>query len=300
MKSDQNEPRAHAASPCDVAIAYRIYPGRARSSLQTFGDKLSTAEVCLRSLRESLGSVKAHVWIILDRCPDVYEEMCRRYFQPEELEIVRPIQGGNAATFALQFKILMEQKHAEIVYFAEDDYLYRPGQFPSMIEFLTTSSDVDFVTPYDHPDAYRLPVSMSKATLRVASGLHWRTVSSTCLTFATRRVLLPRVKRLFDSYSQRNYDSSIWHALTKIGISHWIAHPLQVGASVASLKIAAKTVLYGWTQLLFGRSYTLWSPIPSIATHLQEGDLAPNVHWLNEDERRGADPLSTNLLNVKR
>ena len=266
-------------SQYDVAVAYRIYPGMPKQALRQFGEKSSSAETCLRSFCKSLGSLRARVWAILDGCPDHYETMVSKCFSSEDLEIVRCEKIGNSATFALQREILEQQSNSEYVYFAEDDYLYRPGQLERVIGFLAAHEDVDFVTPYDHPDAYNLPLSMSRASLRIWGGMHWQTVSSTCLTFATRRSTLRSTKTAFATYNLRNYDASIWHSLTKRGLCQWVAHPVSCARSPNGMKTMGKTFLYGWKQILFGRRYTLWSPIPSAATHLQEGGLAPNINW---------------------
>ena len=37
--------------------------------------------------------------------------------------------------------------------------------------------------------------------------------------------------------------------------------------------------MYNATQILFGRRYKLWQPIPSIATHMENISLAPIIDW---------------------
>jgi hypothetical protein len=44
--------------------------------------------------------------------------------------------------------------------------------------------------------------------------------------------------------------------------------------------ILAKAWYFSATQILFGRRYELWSPIPSIATHLQNDTIAPGIDWM--------------------
>jgi len=73
--------------------------------------------------------------------------------------------AGNRATFAKQIEILLEHDDAEVVYFAEDDYFYLPGQFQEMLEFLTAHDDVDFV---------------SRTTIRIATGLSCIGVRNGC------------------------------------------------------------------------------------------------------------------------
>ena len=267
----------------DVAVAYRVYPGLSRGTLPVFKDKRTLVEQCARSFHGSLGTMRARVWAILDNCPAEYEDLFRDIFGPSHLEIVRCPGVGNAATFDLQRKILGNQSASDIVYVAEDDYLYQKGQLAAALQFLRSNPDVDFVTPYDHPDEYSRSVSMSDASVRVSGGLHWRTVTSTCLTFATRRPTLRGSEAVFATYGRRNYDASIWHSLTKSGIRRWVTHPRAVTEDRLSRMIIAKTFLFGWKQIAFGKRYTLWAPIPSIATHCQQGGLAPNVEWFRKE-----------------
>jgi hypothetical protein len=44
-------------------------------------------------------------------------------------------------------------------------------------------------------------------------------------------------------------------------------------------KIVLKSWLYFWRQILFGKKWRLWVPIPAVATHLDANALSPNVDW---------------------
>src|ERR1700739_4266701 len=124
----------HGNCRYDVAVAYRIYPKVAKppQSLPFGDDKLRQAEICLRSFRNSLGSLRVKLWAILDGCPQEYRTLFQRYFAPEDLVLVEVNGIGNRATYAKQLEILLSQCDAEYVYFAEDDYLYLPDEFSRM------------------------------------------------------------------------------------------------------------------------------------------------------------------------
>ena len=142
----------------DLVIAYRIYPKVADAAigLPLAEDKLQLSEVCLKSLRDSLGSLRIKLWALLDGCPKEYEDLFRKYFDSNDL-VLLPLGGvGNQATFAKQIEILLQQQESELVYFAEDDYFYLPGQFRCMVDFLLQHRDVHFVSPYDHLDYYTM------------------------------------------------------------------------------------------------------------------------------------------------
>lgn len=266
----------------DLAVAYRIYPKVARPAigLPFTADKLQMSEICLRSFKESLGHLRVKLWALLDGCPDEYADIFRKYFDDKDL-VLRPLPGiGNQATFGKQIDILLEQEESELVYFAEDDYFYLPKQFPYMVDFLRDHEDVHFVTPYDHPDCYRLEIHRHPKWLRIYGGRHWRTAASTCLTFLTRRELLRQKKAVFSSYRWRNYDCSLWLSLTKKSLFNPMQFLRLARREKHFTKVIAKAWLYGWSQIIFGKRTKLWVPIPGIATHLDARGLSPTIDWI--------------------
>src|SRR5216684_4575901 len=120
----------------DIAIAYRICPKVAESALGLpfSDDKLRQSEICLKSFKESLKGLRAKLWVLLDGCPDEYEQLFRKYFGEEQLVLIPLQHAGNKGTFARQIEILLGQEDSDFVYFAEDDYFYLPGQFRCMID----------------------------------------------------------------------------------------------------------------------------------------------------------------------
>jgi hypothetical protein len=275
----------------DIAIAYRIYPRVANSAagLPYCGDKLQLSEICLRSFRESLGSLRVKLWVLLDGCPEEYEGLFRRYFGGEDLVLV-PLPGvGNQATFGKQIDILLEQNDSDLVYFAEDDYFYLQGQFPKLVNFLRTYPDVHFVTPYDHLHCYSLKIHQHPKWLRVHEGQHWRTAASTCLTFLTRKEMLRLKRGIFRSYCRRNFDCSLWLSLTKKSLFSPVQFLRFASQERHSARIIAKAWLYGWRQILFGRQMKLWAPVPGIATHLDNNALSPGVDWRALMEQDGSE-----------
>jgi hypothetical protein len=268
-------------STYDLAVAYRIYPVVAKPALGLpFSvNKLQLAELCLRSFRESLGNIRVKIWVLLDACPPEYEKLFEKYFEPEQLVYVRLPGIGNLATFDEQLNILLNQNDAELVYFAEDDYFYLPGRFRPLIDFLLAHDDVDFVTPYDHPDCYDLELHRRPKWLKVHADHHWRTASSTCLTFLTSREVLRQTQYVFRSYAANNLDASLWLSLTKEGIWNPLTLCRYAFTNRWLATIFLKTWLHGWRRILFQRRRQLWAPVPGIATHLDAMRLSPAVDW---------------------
>lgn len=272
----------------DLAIAYRIYPELAQAAQGFSKDKFQLSEICLRSLKESLGNLRVKLWALLDGCPKKYEDLFRKYFDEEDLVLV-PLPGvGNQATFARQIDILLQQQESKLVYFAEDDYFYLPGQFHCMLEFLLQHEEVYFVSPYDHLDYYRMALHQPPEKFMAYGSRQWRTAASTCMTFLTRRETLAKTEMVFRKYQRRSFDCSLWLSLTKERVfnpfffaSHLFRNPL-------FCKIVLKSWLYFWSQILFGKKWRLWVPAPAVATHLDANALSPNVDWrtLMEQDKR--------------
>lgn len=274
-------PRA-SGGPYDIAVAYRIYPrvSKPAQSLPYADDKLRQAEICLRSFRNSLGSLRVKIWAILDGCPEAYQELFNRYFAPEDLTIVEVGGIGNHATYAKQLDILLSQSDAEAVYLAEDDYLYLPGHFPLMFRFLYEGRGVDFVSPYDHPDCYHLDLHREPKWVTAFEGHHWRTAASTCLTFLTRKSTLAKYDRTLRTYSRGNGDCAMWLGLTKSRVFSPRTFLRSFLKGEFYWKIFAQAWVFCWWQIVFGSKAKLWVPLPGVATHLAAGLFSPSVDWL--------------------
>jgi hypothetical protein len=281
-------------STYDLAIAYRIYPKVAKpaAGLPFGDDKLKLAEICLRSFKESLGDLRVKIWTILDGCPQEYSALFQDYFQAHDLVLI-PLPGvGNQATFGKQIEILQQQEESDFVYFAEDDYVYLPDQFARLLRFLRDAKDVDFVTPYDHPDCYHLALHHEPKWVTVFEEHHWRTAASTCLTFLTKKSTLTKYQHVLRTYTHGNDDCAMWLSLTK----RRIFNPLMPARFALNgeyyWKIFAKAWYFGWRQILFGRPAKLWVPMPGLATHLCTGSLSPSIDWLSLMQ---AEPLTADV-----
>jgi hypothetical protein len=290
---------------CDVAIAYRIYPKVADSArgFPFSDDKLTLSEICLRSFKDSLGSLRIKMWVILDECPDGYAALFQKYFGEQEVVLVPLHDAGNQGTFAKQVEILAGQEDSDFVYFAEDDYLYLPGQFHLLVDFLLEQKDVHLVSPYDHLDCYTLDLHRQPKWLRVHGGRHWRTAGSTCLTFLTRRETLRKTQAVFRNYKRRSFDCSLWLSLTKRRVFNPLFFARHLMEETHFCKIVLKSWLYCWQQILFGKRWTLWVPIPGIATHLDCNALSPNVDWCalaRHVEARISGDLASVLVGPRR
>jgi hypothetical protein len=291
----------HIQAPSyDLTVAYRIYPGvsKAAIGLPLGDDKFKLSELCLKSFRESLGTLRVKIWAILDGCPDEYEGLFRKYVPSADLVIVRLDRVGNGASFGKQIDILLGQDDAGLVYFAEDDYFYLPGQVPEMLEFISANSDVHFVSPYDHLDCYLLDLHRTRKWIRVHASHHWMTAASTCLTFLTRKETLAKYESIFRSYQRGNNDCGLWLALTKERVFNPFVVARHIVRQLPGWRGLPKAWRYCWRQIAFGRKENVWVPIPGIATHLNRSLLSPTVDWcalMNREAETMVDDQPTAL-----
>ncbi len=278
----------------DVAVAYRIYPKVSSHSPPVFTeDKLKLAGLCLKSFKKSLGRLRVKLWVLLDNCPPIYETMFTQLWAAEDLVLMRYPGVGDGTTLREQTRILMEQTDAEVVYFAEDDYFYLPDQFHLAVDFLKQNPDADFVAPYQSLDFYTNDMENIPRKTRKFGGKDWNACVSTTHTFlAKRNTLMQGCDVFLTSYGRFSPDLPKWMALTKKRvfnpvkfISWFVPHRFWAGSILLAW-------YYCWRQILFGRRFTLWSPRPSIATHMVAGLEAPDIDWPKEFEKQMSDVLS--------
>jgi hypothetical protein len=263
----------------DLIIAYRIYPGISKVPPVFSDNKLKLAELCLKSFIDALGNINFKIIAILDNCPDIYVELFNKYIKSKDLEIIRTPLTGNAGTFGLQMNLLLNQDTSDVVFFAEDDYFYLPDTIKVMLDFINSNNKPDFLTPFDHLDYYTHPMHDKIYRTINHNEFEWREAATTCMTFMTRKDTLQATKNIFYTYAKKNYDNSLWLALTKTDIFSPAYHFKLFREYDQYPKFLAKLTYFSWMQLLTGKRYKLFAPKPSLATHMDNICLAPDIDW---------------------
>jgi hypothetical protein len=283
----------------DLAVAYRMYP-RLSGKPAFYHEKWDLARDGVFSFRQSLNGLRAKLWAILDGCPDSYEAFVRSIFPSSDLTVIREPGIGNQKTFAKQVELLRTQNEAELVYFAEDDYLYQPEAMTELVDFHRTNSHVHYSSPYDHPGYYdgpnRLP--LDRHTIRFHGRRHWRTAVCNTCTFLTSSDVLQQDWKTINTYSQHNSDMGMWMSLTR----RFILSPsfLLRGwrGDRLMLRIWSRCWRLGWKSNLLGPSRMLWSPMPALATHLEGTFLAPGCNWHGVHQHAQALREMVNLIEL--
>lgn len=100
--------------------------------------------------------------------------------------------------------------------------------------------DIDgFFTPYDHPEYYKQERHRHPKSIRILGDRHWQSVDSTTLTFGGKYEALVKEIDVMKSYGWA--DEPMWNNITK--------------------------------------RRNLWSPIPTLATHMETEFLSPVIKY---------------------
>lgn len=271
----------------DLAIAYRIYPKVSKVPAVHTVNKYELSRVCLESFYNAVKKVKAFVYIILDGCPPEYKELFEKTLIGIDYEFIDKDSVGNAQTFSLQMDLLLNQDKSEVIYFAEDDYFYLEDAFIELIKAVKDPR-IDFLTPYDHPDTYNTDFHNYKKEYLEIAGRKWGIMSSTTMTFMTTKKILKETKHIFDTYTIRNYDASLWLSLTKLNAFNIALIIKFMFTNKPFFKIYLKLVYFTLSQVLFGKKRVLVQAVPALATHMEDAFLSHNIDWYKEFEKHEA------------
>lgn len=270
----------------ELAVAHRVCPTLAKVAVR-YNDKLTMVKVTALSLARALSGIRTKLTVILDGCDSSYEKLFDEIFangavSNVDYERMSTPAIGNHATYAKQQEILeRDLPESEYLYFSEDDYIYNPMAFRAMMDCLR-QSDVDFVTPLDHPDRYvKLIPESRKVEIKVSEYCHWREVGTTCCTFMTKHTVFAESRKLLECYGNGGCDGTLWVGLTKDNIFCFCAilknllRYLFTGRNDWSRCIHVSAWKYHHLNLVFTRKYRLWGPMPTLAVHLARTSIPP-------------------------
>lgn len=263
----------------DLVVAYRICPVPAKNPALFAGDKYRLSKLCLESFARSLSGLRVKIYALLDNCPPEYSELFRSNFPAEDLEIINLDKCGNKGTFRKQIELLSKQEDSEVVYFAEDDYLYVKN-IANMVSFIR-SGQTDFATPYEHPACYGGEHAIKNET-EDFSGQKYVTVQHACLTFMATRKTLRKNKRYLLIFSNWfGSDFVVWGCITlgfrffqQLRFFFW-----RKNFNIENLKVYGSMIIFAGHRFLFNIKDRLMMPVGSFATHMEKNCLAPGIDW---------------------
>jgi len=177
---------------------------------------------------------------------------------PDDHLIVTYLGNARSFLYVAQFALDNFNDDNEIIYFAEDDYVYRKNADVVLMEGLECVG-ADYVTGYDHPDKYisygrggdnpELDDDGEKTVVFMSPLTHWKITNSTTMTFALKLRTLREDFGVMALYCQGD------------GV------PCDYEMFVA---------------LRREKNRRICSPIPGYSTHCEVGYLAPLIDWEGE------------------
>jgi hypothetical protein len=190
-------------------VLYRICPKMSIRSPYFGTSKLTQTLKCLATFEVAFENIPHKTTFILDSCPGEYWDNIRLLVRTEKT-MIEGEWKTDRGTFLKQVELACGLLDVELVYFAEDDYIYLPGAGEKLIAALGV---YDFITPYDHPDYYREPNTNLEQHLSVVNNQHWVNRISTCHTFGTWAKNIKANKAIFEKYAPNDYAE--WVDITK-------------------------------------------------------------------------------------
>jgi hypothetical protein len=256
---------------------YRSSPGENRKSRPDFYTKTG-------ALKSFLGAAAAgpdgeRVFVNDGSMPEDRAELMRQ----SGARVIELGGVGNARSYRACVALVDSSAwdDGDIVYFAEDDYLYLPEAFVALAAAFGRCTDAEYLTLYDHPEYYSRrhhARHARKDSTRFSVGdVEWRAVRSTCLTYGARVGAIRRDSWVHHLASRESPpgDHAIWSTVVGSGSEFAIPRILR-----HSPKPDLRSVLAG--NLKPRRRVEksrLFAARPGLATHLESEHLSPGRNW---------------------
>jgi len=202
-------------------------------------------EKCFKNLLNTIDNDLARLVVVFDG--DIENHFTNKY---DGFEVVNINAGSDWGSFTQTLDIIKNDNLSDdsIIYLLENDYLHIGGWCEVMVDLFNLYEDVGYISLYDHFDKYiktpgkyyREEYQTLTSHILTSSFCHWRTVPSTCGTFAM-------TKKLFDlDYDVHMNFAGDYHKFISLG------------------KERGRVVL---------------TPILGYSTHIMEGLLSPFRDW---------------------
>jgi hypothetical protein len=279
-------------------IVYRAHGGENNKDRPPHYDKM----LCLASLLRAAERVDATVDFLNDG------PMPRRFLDVmESAGSITELPGvGMRGSYraALEHATSGRWADEDIVWFSEDDYLYRPDSFEQLERATTAIPEADYFAlyglRYDEVEHYR---GWQELPPWSAAGQQWSRIYSTTSSFGARigalgddmgifrLCMLPHKKQLRDHDTCLVLQGAEPHrygdlARAAVGLSGDTVRERLRGAALAPFLLATNLRAHRRAE----RRRVFVAADPNLATHMEEGFLAPGMDWgaVAEDTRRWA------------
>jgi hypothetical protein len=173
---------------------------------------------------------------------------------------------GNSESLKFCYKLIEDKKweNSDLIYFAEDDYLYRKEALRFLANAMIDLEKADYFTLYDHPDRYTRTddADWGLSKILISRDCHWRTVESTPQTFGVRCSVLKK---------------DLW--IHKLGLIGKVPRGREMFRASRGL---------GKYFFKFPK-HTLVSPMPSLCTHMESLFMSRLIDWESISDQLKSD-----------
>lgn len=262
----------------DLTICLRVYPWIADKQKVFCDDKFTIYQKSLTSLILSCWTLNVKYIIMLDACPEEYQIFTESILRDHNHEIISyKNKQWNAKTFRKQVEILTDTD-CDIIYFAEDDYLYLENSIKRFIQDFRQDS-AEFGTLYCSPDYKKFLIHDYKPIEKMYKTIRYWYFASTTMTFFAKRKALIKYQSWLLTYSQWNHDFSMRFTITKYNIFTIIKPFLYLFKDFWSFKLW----WYIWYKCNIKNfivpKWKLMIPLKSWATHIDKEWIDWSIDW---------------------
>jgi hypothetical protein len=280
-------------------VVYRSVASENKKTRPSYYSK----HLCLLSFLLSVEPQKEHVDVtFLNDGPIPVE---RRGLMEENGQIVQLAGVGNFRSHrtAVSFVDSSSWRDEDLVYFAEDDYLYMPGAFSAFLAAAEEIPQATYFSFYDFPNWYEAggdPLPRSRLRHFTGGGHSWRTVDSTTLSFGARVNVMradswlhvmgtrerPRSPLVRRSSGSRPADQATWRALQGFKpYDHLLGFVYLMGkrggipdsSAIRRFNLMSRIPRSKFRSLFVRR--LLICATPALATHCEVPHMARGVDW---------------------
>jgi hypothetical protein len=244
-----------ADAPATLRVIYRAAPGGNRKQRPDWFSKW----LCLGTFLRAADRLPPDALDLRFFCdgplPEPVASAMTRF---GKVEVLDRLGNSKSYLYALQAVTDASLPRGDGVYLVEDDYLHLPDALTSLAAALAEAPRGSYLTLYDHPDRYTRTDDLRPPgrAAAILGARHWLSVESTNMTFATTVGTLRRDRIIhwgFARFTGYPHDRALWRTLLGLGVRR----PLR------------------WA---LGRR-SLLGAVPALATHCDDGMLAPTVDW---------------------
>ena len=258
-----------------IHVLYRFYTGENTHQRPSYYSK----SLCLESMVVAVNNCPGAELTIIQ---DGKERHPALEALPQTVTVERGHRAGNSGSFlrALEVAVSLTLGPQDLIYLVEDDYLHTPDSLLRLSDGARGIPNADYFTLYEHPNSYAFDVPDGKEFVYLVNGSYWRTITSTCMTFAGRASAFARDKKIMVEKSQgpNPDDYAMWLALqSRPMVRRLLALLLRLRRGRQRvLDLSKATVI----RARRSDSVLLVCCLPSAATHLDlSAGLAPAQDW---------------------